>query len=222
MNRVRIWDLPTRLFHFALMASVAGALVTSQIGGEAMTWHARCGYATLSLVLFRIGWGVMGSRYARFATMLRSPRVIWNYARGQMGSQPWPGHNPLGALSVTAMLLILLTQTTTGLFANDDIAFEGPLAKLIDKEGSDRISWLHADVTGFVIYGLIGLHIAAVLFYFVRRRINLLTPMITGDQIVPGPARSAPLPAQDHGWIRMRALCIFLVCTVGVSYIAFI
>jgi cytochrome b len=173
---VRIWDLPTRICHWALAACVGGAFVTQAIGGNAMVWHGRCGLAVLGLLTFRIVWGFAGSTYARFAQFVRGPAAIRAYLRGEWQGA---GHNPLGALSVLALLATLAWLATTGLFANDDIAFNGPLYALADKELSDRLTALHKLAEPALML-LVLLHIAAIAWYVRVRKDNLVKPMITG------------------------------------------
>jgi len=181
--QTRVWDLPTRLFHWLLVIAIVGALVTQYMGGSAMRWHFRFGYAALTLVLFRILWGFVGTRHARFAHFVRGPSLVIAYMKGRHApTRPTPGHNPLGALSVLAMLGAVLLQTSTGLFANDDIAEQGPLAKFIDKALSDQISMLHSEISIKLIYALVALHIAAVAYHLVHKRVNLVRPMLTGDK----------------------------------------
>lgn len=176
MARIKVWDLPLRVFHWALVACVIGSFVTQSIGGNAMEWHGRCGLTVLGLVTFRLVWGFVGPTTARFASFLRGPAVIRDYLQGR-----WHGigHNPLGALSVVALLATLLTLALTGLFANDDILFEGPLYGLVTKDLSDRITELHE---GFepVILTLVGLHLAAIAFYVRVKKQSLVRAMITG------------------------------------------
>lgn len=211
MKAIRVWDLPTRLFHWALVVIIAGAFITQYLGGAAMDWHFRFGYAALALVLFRILWGLVGPRYARFASFLRSPAKIVSYLRGR-SSEQGSGHNPLGGLSVLAMLAVILLQAGSGLFSNDDITTEGPLAHLIDKGLSDQLSWLHAQVTGPLIYGLIGLHLLAIVYHRVFKKRDLVTPMITGDQLTESDA----LPASDGAPVRAMALLLMGCCAMGV------
>jgi len=220
MKTIRVWDLPTRLFHWALVVVIAGALITQYIGGNAMDWHFRFGYAALALVLFRVLWGLFGPRYARFTSFIRSPAAILAYCKGAHAGPggaatpaPAVGHNPLGGLSVLAMLGVILLQAGTGLFTNDDIASEGPLAHLVDKDLSDRISWLHAQITGQLIYALIALHVLAIAYHRVRKKVDLVTPMITGDQALG----NAEAPATNDGApIRAMAVLIMCTCAAGV------
>ncbi|MGH8807764.1 MAG: cytochrome b/b6 domain-containing protein [Noviherbaspirillum sp.] len=217
MKKVRVWDLPTRLFHWTLAALIVVAIVTQNIGGNAMEWHFRAGYAALALLAFRILWGLVGSRYARFASFLYHPSTIVGYLRGSKDAlkKKYLGHNPLGSLSVFALLGVVLAQAVTGLFANDDIAYDGPLVRFISKELSDKITWFHKDVSATLIYVLVGVHLAAVAFYYFRKRQNLVKPMITGDHEVDFDA-----PAANDSWaVRLFALTLLTACAGGVYYL---
>ena len=176
MARIRVWDLPLRIFHWALVACVIGSFVTENLGGNAMAWHGRCGLAILGLLTFRLVWGFVGPTTARFASFLRGPRAIRDYLQGR-----WQGigHNPLGALSVVALLATLLIMALTGLFANDDILFDGPLYGLVDKELSDQLTSIHKWFET-VILALVGLHLAAIVFYGWVKKQPLVRTMITG------------------------------------------
>ena len=176
MARIRVWDLPTRAFHWLLVLCVVAAFVTVKIGGNAMVWHGRIGLAVVGLLVFRIVWGFAGSTYARFASFVRGPAAIRAYLRGDWHGE---GHNPLGALSVLALLGVLLALVSTGLFANDDIAFEGPLYALVGKELSDRARGIHHLFEPLVLL-LVFLHVAAIAFYVRVRKETLVMPMITG------------------------------------------
>lgn len=175
-DKTYVWDLPTRIFHWALVASVTGAFVTAKIGGNAMLWHGRLGLAILGLLVFRIVWGFVGSTYARFAQFVPGPAALRAYLKGEWRGQ---GHNPFGALSVLALLTVLLAQAATGLFANDDIAFEGYLHTLIGSELSGRITGVH-HLLQKVLMLLVALHVGAIVFYARVRKHNLVKPMLTG------------------------------------------
>jgi cytochrome b len=181
LRRIRVWDLPTRLFHWSLFLLVAAALVSGQVGGNAIDWHGKIGLAAIGLVVFRIVWGFTGSTYARFAQFFPSPAAIAAYRRGDWHGL---GHNPIGALAVFALLALVLAQAVGGLFANDDIAFHGPLFSLVGKELSDRITGLHELVSNFLI-ALVVVHVATILFYKRFKKNNLITPMVTGWKEVP-------------------------------------
>ncbi|HJV75692.1 MAG TPA: cytochrome b/b6 domain-containing protein [Noviherbaspirillum sp.] len=175
-KRIRIWDLPTRLFHWLLVVAVASAIITGQLGGNLIEWHGRIGLLIIGLLAFRLAWGVIGSSYARFAQFWPTPEKIKAYLRGEWRTE---GHNPLGALSVFALLGLLIAQALTGLVANDDIAFFGPLFDLVGKELSNRLTGLH-HLMGDGLIILIGLHVAAIVFYVRFKKQNLVKPMITG------------------------------------------
>jgi cytochrome b len=182
-----VWDLPTRLFHWLLVVLVAAAFATAKAGGNAMIYHAWCGSAILALILFRAVWGFIGSGPSRFSAFLTGPVIVFRYAltlfRRDAGHHL--SHNPLGGWSVAAMLLALLIQAATGLFANDDIATTGPLYPWVGKAMSDRLTVFHL-INQNAIIALVALHIAAVLFHLVYKRENLITPMITGIKFCPG------------------------------------
>jgi cytochrome b len=180
MKSIPLWDLPTRLFHWLLIIAVTGALITVNIGGTWMLWHERFGLAVVGLISFRLAWGLVGSSYARFLQFVPGPRAITAYLKGEWHGL---GHNPLGALSVLAMLGLLGFQAVTGLFATDAIAFNGPLYRAVSSSWNDTITSWHK-LTEWFIYGLIALHIASVFFYTLIKKDNLITPMIGGRKKV--------------------------------------
>jgi cytochrome b len=175
-QRIRVWDLPTRLFHWGLVILVVALIISGKIGGNLIDWHGKFGLAILGLLTFRIIWGLVGSTYARFASFFPTPGRIRAYFRGEWKE---PGHNPLGALSVFALLGLLALQVATGLPGNDDIAFRGPLFDLVGKALSDRMTGIHK-LSINLLFALIALHVAAIMFYARVRKDNLVKPMITG------------------------------------------
>lgn len=207
MHRIRVWDLPTRLFHWALVVCVAGAFVSAQIGGNAMVWHGRCGLAVLGLLVFRIVWGFVGSTYARFGQFVRGPAAIKAYLRGEWQGE---GHNPLGALSVLALLGTLTLLVATGLFANDDIAFEGPLYSLVGKDISDRLVGLHRLIEPVIIL-LVVAHLGAIAYYVRVKKQALVMPMITGWKVGAGET------ARGGGAL---AFVVALIVAMGVVFAA--
>jgi cytochrome b len=180
---VQVWDWPVRLFHWSIVVLVTAAFITANIGGNAMVWHMRAGSAVLALVLFRVTWGFVGSRHARFASFLRGLRPVVDYLRSTArGRHPVSiGHNPLGGWSVIALLTALLIQATTGLFANDDIMTDGPLVKFITKDLSDAFTRYHY-FNVWALGGLVGLHVAAVGFHLLVVKENLIRPMVHGKK----------------------------------------
>jgi len=200
-TRVLVWDLPTRLFHWLLLICVILSFVTGIIGGNAMEYHLLSGYAILVLLIFRMAWGFVGSRTARFSSFVKGPATVLSYLRvllQKKTEKPYLGHNPLGGWSIVAMLLVLFVQVATGLFANDDILTEGPLYVWVTKETSNLLTWVHL-INRFVLVALIAVHIFAVFFYFFFKHENLIGPMITGRKLwhaaVENPAGSNLLAA---------------------------
>lgn len=175
-DKARVWDLPTRLFHWSLVLLVAAAFVSAKIGGAAMVWHGRCGLAILGLLAFRIVWGFVGSTYARFFQFVRGPAAIRAYLKGEWRGL---GHNPVGALSVLALLGALAAMAGTGLFADDDIAFSGYLAPLVGSELSGRITGIHHLLENLVMLFVL-LHVGAIVFYVRVKKHDLVKPMLTG------------------------------------------
>lgn len=210
MKRIKLWDLPTRIFHWSLFALVAAAIISGQVGGNAIELHGKLGLAIVGLVVFRIVWGFAGSTYARFSQFFPTPSTIAAYLRGEWHGL---GHNPVGALSAFALLALVLAQAVGGLFANDDIAFRGPLFSLVGKELSDRITGLHHLASNLLI-AFVVLHIAAILFYKHVKKNNLILPMITGwKDVADGQGESA----RGGGAI---AFVVALVIALGAVYAA--
>lgn len=181
--RILVWDLPLRLCHWLLALLVALAAITATVGGNAMDWHGRIGVAIVGLLAFRVAWGFIGPTHARFASFVRGPGAIGAYLRGEWRGL---GHNPLGALSVLGMLTALSVQAAVGLFANDDIAFTGPLYALVSKGTSDYLTGLHHKGVWLVAL-LVATHLAAIVYYVRIRKDDLLRPMITGYRVVDDP-----------------------------------
>lgn len=180
------WDLPTRAFHWLLAVLAVASYTTGKIGGPWLEWHMRSGYAILVLLLFRLGWGLVGSREARFAQFLRSPRAVAAHLRELLaGRAPvTAGHNPIGGWMVVAMLALLLLQVSTGLFTNDESSHEGPLAKTVSNAVVDRMSVIH-ELNQWLIVAAVGLHVAAILAYRWVLKVNLVGPMISGPWSLP-------------------------------------
>lgn len=207
MNKVRVWDLPTRIFHWALVLSLVGLVVTGQVGGGAMVWHFRLGYAVLSLLLFRLVWGFVGGRWSRFGVFVVGPLAVWRYLRGTH-AQSSVGHNPLGALSILALLGFVLLQVASGLISDDEIATAGPLAKMVSGAWVSKATYYHAAIGQYVLYALVALHIGAMLFYHFMRKEKLVPAMWHGDKELVEPHTSA----RDDATSRLLALVVFAVC----------
>ena len=204
MRKERIWDAPTRLFHWTLVGLIAFSWWSAE--EEHHDWHIWSGIAVLTLIVFRILWGLFGSSTARFANFVRGPRGVLDYLRDMKGWRP-VGHTPLGALSVLAMLGALAVQVGLGLFAVDkDGLYEGPLAYLVSLDLSEEIADLHEDFFNVILL-LIGLHIAAILFYRFVLGKRLIGPMLTGRGAVD--AEAQPM-RPGRWWVALLCLIVAL------------
>jgi len=211
---IRVWDLPTRAFHWLLAACVIGLVTTAQIGGAAMEWHFRLGYTVLVLLLFRLVWGFGGGYWSRFGTFSYAPATIIAYLRGRSEPRHALGHNPLGALSVFALLLFLWAQVGSGLFSDDEIAAMGPLSKFASGALVSKLTYYHTEVGKLVLLLLVALHIGAILFYLFKRRDNLIRAMLTGDKWGP-----AGLPSSRDD-LRTRGLALVLIAACAALVLA--
>ncbi len=197
-----LWDLPTRIFHWSLVLLIPSAWASAEFGYYDI--HQWLGYTLLILVATRVLWGFVGSRHSRFADFVRGPHAIVHYLRE--GKSATVGHNPLGALSVLAFLVLLLAQGTTGLFNADDVNFRGPLYYAVSSEWRDALGAAH-DWLFNLLLALVGLHLLAIIYYQ-RRGQKLLQAMWRGQ--APGrEGKVAPVPT----W---RAIA--LVATLGGSF----
>ena len=192
MRRIKVWDLPVRLFHWAIVVLILCSWATQE--WNHMEWHVRSGYAILTLLLFRIVWGFIGSDTARFARFLSSPAAALRHlARiGRREPDREIGHNAAGGWMVLLMLVLIGVQAGTGLFANDDANTEGPLMHLVDKDQSDWLSHIHS-LNFTLIEAVIALHVLAIAVYAVLKRQNLVRPMLTGTKLMPADAAAPRL-----------------------------
>jgi len=215
--RVRVWDLPTRLFHWVLVVCVVGSVVSAKVGGNAMAWHFRFGFVVFTLLAFRILWGLLGGRWSRFASFLYAPRTLWRYLHGRSRADEHHdvGHSPLGALSVFALLALLSAQVGSGLFADDEISNTGPLIKFVSGATSSLLTSWHKSWGQGLILGLVALHVAAIVMYRVRQGRDLVRPMIVGDKLL-----APDVPASADSW-RTRSLAAVLaaLCALGVGWL---
>jgi cytochrome b len=200
IHAVKVWDAWVRLFHWALVVLFAFQLYSGKTGGNLMLWHVYAGCGILALVLFRAMWGFAGSRYARFSSFVAGPVQVARFARALLSRAPAPavGHNPLGGWMVLALLASLALQAGTGLFANDDIATEGPLAALVSKSLSDRLSSVHR-WNAMALIALAGVHVLAVLYHWVVMKENLVGAMFTGIKRLPRQTAELAAPARFVG-----------------------
>ena len=216
-SAVRVWDLPTRIFHWTLAITVVGSVISAKVGGNAMVWHFRLGVLVLALVAFRVLWGLVGGRWSRFASFIYAPGTVLRYLRGQArpGEYLDVGHNPLGSFSVFALLGLLALQVATGLVADDEIANVGPLNRFAGAGLVSRATSWHKDYGQWLLIALVLLHVAAIVFYLVRKRHNLVRPMLSGDKLLP-----AGTPASADGRAqRMLAAVLFAACAAAAAWV---
>jgi cytochrome b len=217
MRTIRIWDLPTRFFHWVLVACFVGLVATGSVGGNAMVWHFRLGYAVFSLLLFRIIWGLVGGRWSRFSTFVVKPSTVLAFLRGERQPEHTAGHNPLGALSVIALLGFLCAQVATGLISDDEIAFAGPLTRFVSSATVSLATTYHTDIGKLILFGLVALHIAAIVFYRWKKQENLVKPMVLGDKELP--ASIALKPSRDDARSRLLGAAVLAASAGTVTWV---
>ena len=216
-HSVRIWDLPTRLFHWLLVSLVIGLVISGNLGGNAMPVHGLLGQGVLTLVLFRLIWGLVGGHWSRFTTFVPTPRRLLAYwvAMRQSGHAPSAGHNPLGALSVLAILTVLLLQVASGLISDDEIAFSGPWAVLAPGDWVSFATGYHKTWGKALLLSLVALHLLAIVWHRLRLRHNLLPAMWHGEQQVP----VGTVASRDALGTRVLALLILIACAWLVRWL---
>lgn len=216
MARLRVWDLPTRLFHWLLVVTVVGLIVTGNVGGAWMNLHFRLGYCVLALLLFRLAWGLVGGYWSRFAQFIYSPLTLLRYLQGQSRPEHELGHSPTAALSVLALLLVLSLQVVSGLLSDDEIAFTGPLSRFAPSEWVSLATTYHAEWGKFVLIGLVVLHLLAIGYYKWVKKTPLVAAMITGDK-----STDLLQPASQDGVAqRILALVLAIGCVVLAVLVA--
>ena len=212
MFTVRIWDLPTRLFHWALAACVIGLVITGQLGGNAMVWHFRLGYAVLSLLLFRGVWGLLGGHWSRWSQLPCHPSKLWAYWQDRSPALHQAGHNPLGSWSVLAMLFFLALQVATGLISDDEIANSGPLSSLVSGKVVSLATHWHKQWGKLTLILLIGIHVLALAWYGWRKHPSLVPAMWHGNKNLP-----VSVPAsRDTTSGRLLALALYGLAVLAV------
>jgi cytochrome b len=210
--RIRVWDLPTRIFHWVLATLVVFSFTTGHIGGRWLEWHMRSGFTILALLVFRIAWGIFGSETSRFASFVRGPGAFLAHARDIARHKPRRviGHNPMGAWMAVFLVAILLAQAVSGLFADDEISHTGPLVEKVSNATVAKMSALHS-FNGWIVAGAAVLHVLAIAFYWLRFRDNLVAPMWSGWREADA---GVPPPAMRATWLA----AIFLAIAAGAVY----
>lgn len=215
MFTVRIWDLPTRLFHWTLAVCVVGLVITGNVGGNAMVWHFRLGYAVMSLLLFRVLWGLVGGYWSRWSQLSLHPAQVWTYWQGRSSSQHLAGHNPLGSWSILAMLFFLALQVSTGLVSDDEIANTGPLSSLISGSVVSLATHWHKQWGKLILILLVITHVLALAWYKWRKQQTLVAAMWHGDKDLP----TAVTPSRDTLSSRLLALLMYALAALAVALI---
>ena len=205
-----VWDLPLRIFHWLLAASLLASWITAEIGYDARQVHIWLGFWMIGLVAFRLVWGFVGPRHARFASFLPRPRAVVTHARETLAGtdRQTAGHNPVGSLMVFTMLALLATQAISGLFMDDDIAYAGPYAFEAPQGVRDVASTIHHK-TIYVLLTLAAIHVLAVVFLSCYRKHELIRPMVTGK-------KSSAIVADDEQ-IRGSRTWLAVIIVAGVA-----
>jgi len=232
-SKTLVWDLPTRIFHWLLVIVVFMQFASGIVAGEWLTIHSYLGYLTLTLIFFRLFWGIWGGHWSRFKNFVPTPFSLLNYVRGlfnisslvntpheklpfnpQQLATPnssvlsaSPSHNPLGAVSILLMLLLLLLQVLSGSMSSDDIAFAGPLVNAVGNDTVEWMTWYHSCVGYYLLICLITLHVFAILFYQIKKSNNLTLAMISGYKKLEAPVRAS----SDTKAKRLLALFLLAV-----------
>ncbi|MGX7002274.1 cytochrome b/b6 domain-containing protein [Caballeronia sp. KNU42] len=210
---VLVWDIPTRLFHWLVVVLVAAAYATSRLNW--MDWHVRIGEALLALVLFRLLWGFFGSETARFHSFLKAPAAAWQHLRHlfRRDADLQVGHNPAGGWMVLLLLVLLLGETLSGLYVNNDVADDGPLTQWVPAAIANAITALHT-ILWEALLAAVALHVLAIAVYAVAKGHNLLRPMLTGRKRLPERIRA---PGQAS---VMLALLLLVISATLVTLLA--
>jgi cytochrome b len=212
LHRIRIWDLPTRGFHVLLALCVAGLIATGELG--VMQLHFWLGYAVLTLVLFRLVWGFVGGHWSRFINFVPTPAKLRAYVQA-IRTQQAPrsiGHNPLGAVSVLAMLSVLLVQVFSGFISDDEVASTGPWTAFVPSDWVEIATEYHSEVGKVILIVLIVLHVGTVVYYKRIKHDDLITPMLTGDKVLTTETQAS----RDTRTSRLFALGILIGCSYVV------
>lgn len=215
-STLRIWDLPTRLFHWLLVLCILALFISGKVGGDWMNWHLRLGHAVLALLGFRVVWGFIGGHWSRFFTFIPSPGRLLRYLQGQGSAADKVGHNPLGAFSVLAMLAIVGLQVVSGLMTDDEIFYAGSLVNHVSSETVEWATTLHKTWGQWLLLGIIGLHIAALAFYSLVKRQRLVAAMVLGDK---HDSPSNLPPSRDGAGQRIVGLVVLLVCAAAAFWV---
>jgi cytochrome b len=214
-RKMLVWDAPTRLFHWVTAVLVLAAYITWRL--DWMNWHAKAGYAVLTLVFFRLLWGFAGSDTARFSRFVASPWFALIHLTEAFRREPdrQVGHNPAGAWMVLLLLGLLFGETLSGLYVANDVADQGPFTELIPARIANAITALHW-IFWDLLLAAIALHVLAIAIYAIAKGHNLLTPMITGRKNLPPDAPRPRIGSLVRAGILLGASALAVAVLVNV------
>lgn len=215
--KVRVWDLPIRAFHWLLVLAVIALWYTAEVLDtvDNLDWHMDIGFAVIGLLVFRILWGIFGSDTARFSHFVKSPGQIKSYLKAPTRGV-FLGHNPLGALSVLAMLISLLVQVATGLFSHDELYTSAPLSQYVPDKTSALLTEIH-HINFNILLALIGLHLAAIVFYQFKKHDPLVRAMITGKKAIRAEETILNPNPRFAGWFVFIVIAL-IAAAVGYGF----
>ena len=214
-----VWDLPTRLFHWALVFCLAGSWITAEAGFEWTETHFLLGYTSLGLIVFRIIWGFAGPTHARFSSFIKGPTAVYDNARQLLDRSPssYVGHNPIGGWSTLLLLTIVAVQATTGLFISDDIFYAGPYNGIVSGDSAGQLAGIH-HINFNVLQALVLIHLGAISWYQWGKRTALIKPMISGYKTLPAERLSETIP---HNYLLRAAVVGVLVAAAIIALVQF-
>jgi cytochrome b len=207
-KKVLVWDFPLRLFHWLFASTILLLWLTSELGTDFIDVHMQLGYFALGLLIFRISWGIVGPKHARFSQFIPSPsRLIHYIKQSKQGKTPYhAGHNPLGSLMVVLMIILILMQAISGLFINDDVFSSGPYYDVMSKDFEKVMSFIHHNTFDFMI-AAIAMHLGAIFYYWRVKKQNLVLPMITGKKSADKVSKEDEIP---HSKIPLAIIIVIL------------
>lgn len=214
---VRVWDLPTRLFHWSLLCGIGALFATVVLPGFPIQWHVNAGYFVLALLIFRLAWGFVGGYWSRFRTFVPSLGGVRAMLSGQWRPMPGVGHGPLGGLSVLGLLAALFVQVLSGLAAQGPAGYLGPLHHVVSVELARLATAVHRGAGKWLLLALIALHLGAVLYFLAVRKRNLIGPMLHGNQPAP---HDATMHSEDGLSSRLTALSVLALSAGAVLLLA--
>lgn len=210
---VRVWDLPTRLFHWSLLAGIGALFATGVLPGLPIQWHANAGYLVLALLIFRLVWGFVGGYWSRFRTFVPGVRSVLAILRGRSRCRTALGHGPLGGLAVLGLLTALFLQVLSGMAANGQAGYAGPLHHFLGHDLARAATTLHRGAGKWLLLALIGLHVATVIYFLAVRKRNLIGPMLHGNQPAP---QEPTMQSEDGASSRLMALSLLALSACAV------